>query len=125
MVAYSFKPIFVPKIVDGTKRQTIRAIGKRRHARPGEEIQCYTGMRTKQCKLIARVMCDDIGAVTLSFERPHEVRFTGKFLSGTAMLNHFARCDGFESWASLVAFWRHEHGTIDQFEGVLITWVPR
>lgn len=39
------------------KRQTIRAIGKRRHARPGETLQLYTAMRTKQCEKIGEARC--------------------------------------------------------------------
>ncbi|MEM6839576.1 MAG: ASCH domain-containing protein [Cyanobacteria bacterium P01_C01_bin.120] len=54
MVAYNFKPQFAPLVESGVKRQTIRARGKRRHARPGEALQLYTGQRTKACrKLIA------------------------------------------------------------------------
>ncbi|MEJ0016825.1 MAG: ASCH domain-containing protein [Acetobacteraceae bacterium] len=46
MVAYSFKRDFAAPILAGIKRQTIRA-DRRRHARPGEVLQLYTGMRTK------------------------------------------------------------------------------
>jgi hypothetical protein len=46
MVAYSFAPQFIDTIRSGTKCQTIRPIGKRRHARTGEPVQLYTGMRT-------------------------------------------------------------------------------
>ena len=55
MVAYSLKPRFIPPILSGAKRQTIRAISRRRHAIPGETLQLYTGMRTKQCRLIGVV----------------------------------------------------------------------
>ncbi len=51
MVAYSFDRRFVPAIVSGAKRQTIRA-HRARHARPGETLQLYTGMRTRQCRKI-------------------------------------------------------------------------
>lgn len=71
MVAYSFKKQFIRPILIGLgaplspdefavgmdefgnvsrpvgKRQTIRALGKRRHARPGELVSLYFGMRTK------------------------------------------------------------------------------
>lgn len=36
MVAYSFQSRFAPAVESGRKRQTIRAVGKRRHARQGE-----------------------------------------------------------------------------------------
>jgi hypothetical protein len=48
MVAYSFNPIFVGPILAGTKRQTIRA-ERKRHARPGEAMQLYTGMMRWWC----------------------------------------------------------------------------
>lgn len=52
MVAYSFKRQFGPPILAGTKGGTIRN-DRKRHARPGEELQLYHGMRTKSCTLIA------------------------------------------------------------------------
>lgn len=45
MVAYSFQKRFVEPIRSGRKRQTIRA-DRKRHARPGEVLQLYSGMRT-------------------------------------------------------------------------------
>jgi len=62
MVAYSFKAQFREPILAGTKRQTIRA-DRKRHARLGEALQLYTGMRTRQCKLIGRATCNALGFV--------------------------------------------------------------
>lgn len=76
MVAYSFKRRFAEPILAGAKRQTIRA-DRRRHARPGEELQLYTGMRTKSCRLIARRTCVDIQRVILVFREPAQVRYYG------------------------------------------------
>lgn len=68
MVAYSYKARFVEPIrlglepgpwIPGMKRQTIRA-DRKRHARPGEEIQHYRGMRTRQCFLIGRAICEAV-----------------------------------------------------------------
>ena len=50
MPAYTFQSRFAPLVASGEKRQTIRAIGKRRHAAVGDRIQLYTGMRTKACR---------------------------------------------------------------------------
>lgn len=52
MAAYNFKSQFVPKIESGEKTQTVRRIGKRVHAKPGQPVQLYTGMRTKKCRKI-------------------------------------------------------------------------
>jgi hypothetical protein len=121
MVAYSFAPRFVEPILNGTKAQTIRAPGKRRHAAPGDALQLYTGMRTKQCKLIRRARCTDVEAIRLRFDRP-DVTTVGEYISKPAELDRFARCDGFQDYADMRAFWRQKHGDLDRFEGVLIRW---
>lgn len=124
MVAYSFRPRFVDPIRAGTKRQTIRP-ERKRHARPGEGLQLYTGMRTRQCKLIGRAICEDVRAVTLLFS--HEVAAEGVIapsLHVAGGLEAFAQRDGFASWADLKAFWRENHPGIDEFTGVLISWGP-
>lgn len=85
MVAYSFKRQFVAPIRIGLgkevfdaayrsdsvvlrpKRQTIRAIGKRRHARVGETLQLYTAMRTKQFQLIGKARCTVVRHIIITF----------------------------------------------------------
>jgi hypothetical protein len=51
MVAYSFHKMFVEAVWTGQKRQTIRS-HRKRHARVGERLKLYTGMRTRSCRLI-------------------------------------------------------------------------
>lgn len=68
MVAYSFRARFVVPIEAGTKRQTIRA-PRKRHAKPGEEMQLYTGMRTRACRLIRLATCLSVWPVSLSMPR--------------------------------------------------------
>lgn len=123
MVAYSFQTRFAAPILAGTKRQTIRA-DRRRHARPGEELQLYTGMRTRQCKLIGRATCRDVRWVALQFDTEtarDAVEVDGVSQADLAVLHAFARADGFESWFDLKGFWRLVHG-VSRFEGVLIEW---
>lgn len=121
MVAYSFKKRFAEPILDGTKRQTIRA-DRKRHARPGERLQLYTGMRTKHCKLIARTTCLGIDHVMLNFADYGVVRINGIVLFSDAAMQKFARLDGFASWADMRAFWHENHPGIDEFHGVIIRW---
>lgn len=125
MVAYSFQARFAAPILAGTKRQTIRT-DRRRHARPGEELQLYTGMRTRQCKLIGRAICRDVRRVALQFDADPAcdgVEIDGRFYPGRqAELDRFAVADGFADWADLRAFWRAQHSDVDRFEGVLILW---
>lgn len=122
MVAYSFKERFVDAILAGNKRQTIRA-DRRRHARPGETLQLYCGMRTRNCRLIGRAHCTSIEPVRIIFDEDPEGE--GIVLPGFGYaggLDQFAREDGFASWAELKAFWREHHAGVDRFEGVLIRW---
>ncbi|APX83790.1 hypothetical protein BV511_03020 [Methylorubrum extorquens] len=129
MVAYSFKKRFGPPILAGTKGQTIRA-DRKRHARPGEELQLYTGMRTRQCQLLGRTPCLSVMPVRLCFSEqsataPFEVG--GAFLSWVEM-EAFAKADGFEDIADMARFWWDEHppkhGDTINFQGVLIRWQP-
>ncbi|TGP28256.1 hypothetical protein EN875_032390 [Mesorhizobium sp. M2D.F.Ca.ET.232.01.1.1] len=121
MVAYSFKPRFVEPIGTGAKRQTIRA-DRKRHARPGEQLQLYTGMRTKQCKLIGRATCIGVDLVMLNFADHGVARINGIVLFSDAAMQKFARSDGFASWADMRDFWRDNHPGVEVFEGVLIRW---
>lgn len=140
MVAYSFKRRFVAPIqvglgqiehIPGTeytpKRQTIRAIGKRRHARPGETLQLYSGMRTKQCFSIGVARCTSARGIKI-FVEGGQIRIDGESdIINPASLDHFARGDGFKDWVDMQAFWRAEHGGIARlgpFVGVLIMWEP-
>lgn len=85
MVAYSFKQRFAPQIIAGLqtgplvvgmKRQTIRA-DRKRHARPGEELQLYTGMRTRSCQLLGRTTCTAVAPVRLLLGRSPSVEIGG------------------------------------------------
>lgn len=154
MVAYSFRPRFVAPIrvglglppisanatalVPAPKRQTIRAHrrGRGRHVRPGEQIQLYTGMRTKYCVLIGRGRCKDVRDIIITFgehpcvavggtgepERRRKYQPYACYQGGG--LDDFARRDGFASWNDMAEFWRAEHGDLDVFTGVLIEWEP-
>lgn len=123
MVAYSFKARFEAPILARTKRQTIRAVGKRRHAREGEELQLYTGMRTRSCRLLGLALCESTRPIRL-FLATDLVRIDGRATHSLfPELDAFAVRDGFGDWADLKAFWRDEHGSsVKDFEGVLVDW---
>ena len=125
MVAYSFRPRFLDPIVSGRKRQTIRAIGRRRHARPGEALQLYTGMRTKQCRLIGRATCTAVAAVTLRFAADAGGDTVTVDQATVGDRDAFARRDGFAGWEELRAFWRTAHPAAfaaGAFAGTIICW---
>jgi uncharacterized protein YqfB (UPF0267 family) len=125
MVAYSFKKRFGPPILAGTKAQTIRAerAGKSRHARPGELVQLYTGMRTRQCAKLGEARCLAVWPIKMDLVVGIVAANDG-WIRTAADLNAFARLDGLQDWWELVAFWVAEHPGVDLFEGVLIRWQP-
>lgn len=127
MVAYSFKKQFAEPILAGTKRQTIRA-DRKRHARPGEEMQLYTGMRTKYCRLIGRVWCQSVRPISLCLDAPKAfIRWEngGAETIYPLGMDEFAKCDGFRDWQEMRKFWRDNHPDVDVFEGVIIRWTVR
>lgn len=146
MVAYSFKEQFVVPIAIGLglelnpdklpwlhgfsiaagieikpKRQTIRAYGKRRHAREGETLQLYRGMRTRQCFKIGEATCTEIHRIII-WPDVMAVMVNGVLMTARQLMK-FARADGFANVKDMQAFWLEEHGT-DKFQGVLIRWLP-
>ncbi len=134
MVAYSYKKRFAPKIRAGIKPQTMRN-ERKRHARPGEEIQHYTGMRTKQCAKVGVSICRAVTPVRIDFVRC-TIRVEGRgTIAGLDKLDAFAVMDGFDNWADMRAFWKAEHGKtknedgtargpLNAWSGVLIEWLP-
>ena len=147
MVAYSFKARFAEPILAGTKGGTIRLPRKPGrahieivldegqlyarerpggHARPGEELQLYTGMRTKHCRLIARKTCLAVEPIKLDFSDERIYLADGCIMFG--LLEDFARFDGFANWYELLAFWHKTHGCDliyrGGFRGWHIRWLP-
>jgi hypothetical protein len=125
MVAYSFRPCFIDPILSGRKRQTIRAISRRRHARPGDPLQLYTGMRTKNCRLIGRARCIGVVEVGLRFDADEDLEGVIADPAYTLDRDAFAQRDGFADWGALKEFWRTAHPTAfaaGAFAGVMICW---
>lgn len=121
MVAYSFKQRFVGPIKDRKKAQTIRA-DRQRHARVGETIQIYTGMRTSHCRLIGLATCKSVQPVRFDFEAREVQVGAAPVLESLPDLDAFAQRDGFDDYRGMCEFWEANHGTVHRFEGVLIEW---
>jgi hypothetical protein len=131
MVAYSFKQRFVQPIRVGLsrvslsfdcppKRQTIRAIGKRRHARPGEELQLYFAQRSPECELIGKARCIAVENIII-WPGNMTIMLAGK-IQTARQIQSFVRQDGFEGVEDMQLFWKENHPGIDKFEGVMIRW---
>lgn len=118
MVAYNFQARFADAVAIGTKRQTIRAPRKDgRHAKPGDALQLYTAMRTRQCRKLRDAVCHDACDVLLETNRittfsPQELH---------ADLDAFARLDGFVDWQEMREWFAETHGL--PFQGILIRWL--
>lgn len=127
MITYSFQSAFAAQLEAGEKTLTMRKGRKppSRHARTGEPIGLWTGMRTKEARRRG------VGLVTLTcllrFE-PRGIRYVSELRvrdpldAGTQALQRelldaesdaFARRDGFENWSSLWA-WHAAHRTEEE-----------
>jgi hypothetical protein len=116
MVAYSFQDRFADAVQSGQKTQTIRAKGKRRHARPGDKLQLYSGMRTKACRKLRDAVCHDACPILIEHDRITTFQ-PQEFLDR----EETARLDGFSSWAEMRDWFDGVHGL--PFHGVMIRWL--
>lgn len=135
MVAYSFKAQFEKPIAALDKRQTVRG-DRKRHARPGEALQLFVGMRTKHCRKILTPdpICLDARHIAIEFDLAGSNWITSIEIDGIGLdddeIEAFALADGFEGKGLFTArqrmgaFWRLHHGG-QSFEGVVIRWEPR
>lgn len=139
MVAYSFKARFVNAIKAGLGRpvndpympspklQTIRAIGKKCHARPSENMQLYHGLRTKLCFQIGIARCTSVSSIRIQVGLGIISVDDYPAIRDPDELAAFAQSDGFASWPDMQSFWQQEHGDIARlgpWTGLLIKWEP-
>lgn len=122
VVVYGFAQEHAEAVASGRKRRTIRAVGKRRHAAPGDKVRLYAGLRTKRCRLLADAVCTRQRAVSLTVEGG---ALTAAAVGGRPVQNiaAFARADGFADAAGMGAFFQKLHGP-GEFRGVMIEWRP-
>lgn len=132
MVAYSFQAQFADSIADLTKRQTVRGYRKR-HARPGEALQLYTGMRTKYCRKILPVdpVCLDLRHIVLAFaadDAVSQIELDGRMLCRDEV-EAFAAADGFgpvdgSARLRMGRFWNRAE-RLNSWAGVVVRWTPQ
>lgn len=128
MVAFNFQKQFAEDVESGKKRHTIRARGKRREPIVGEELQLYTGMRTKQCRLLKRTVCKLVEVIEIRSHRRHVLIGTpsgdsyqfNRLTDGA--IETLALSDGFNSVDAFFDFFKTSPG--DYFNGFLIHWEP-
>jgi len=114
MVAINFKSQFAPDILSGRKTQTIR---KSARCKAGDEIQLYTGQRTKACKLIGTATCAICEPITI--DESYIAIGYWRLPAGDA--EHIAKIDGFENLAEMRSWFRAQYGHLP-FGGFRIMW---
>lgn len=130
MVAYNFKAGFIPAIQTREKQQTIR-LPRKRHARPGEALQLFTGPRMKPLRLGAAV-CEASRLIRLDFAA-HTVELDDAItIADEDALHAFAIKDGFRPperiatrvtpWEYMARWWATTHPGQPVFGGVLTVW---
>ena len=126
MPALNFKAQFADDVEAGRKNQTVRAPRKdgRAHCKTGDTIKLYTGMRTKQCRLLREATVTHIDTVKIE---PTCMSLNGRHvfscLNGRddpQTDNEFAQADGFDSFMEMANWFDDVHGL--PFEGVVIHW---
>lgn len=132
MVAYSFNRMFHDAVESRFKLQTVRA-NRRRHARPGERVQLYAGMRTRHCRKLVDPdpICTQLQLIEIAVLTDVRQRLGFITLDGITLddeeIEAFAVADGFHATAGATArqrmgrFWSINHGA-GLFEGVCIRW---
>ena len=120
MVSFNFQAAFVSKIESGEKLQTIRASQR---CTPGQIMHLYTGLRTKQCRLIMAKPCLKSIPVCI---RPEGVDLISPahsyFMPGSGeKADRFARNDGFASFDAMFDWFHDQYGK-ERFYGFVHQW---
>lgn len=114
MVAINFQEQFAPDIRSGRKIQTIR---KTARCKTGDELQLYTGQRTKSCTLIGTATCAICEPITIA----EDYIATGYFRLPSGDAAHIAAIDGFKSVTDMRDWFRERYGSLP-FGGYRIMW---
>ena len=114
MVAINFQKQFAADIRSGRKVQTIR---KTARCKTGDELQLYTGQRTKSCTLIGTARCAICEPITIA----EDYIAIGYFRLPSGDAAHIAAIDGFKSVADMRNWFRERYGSLP-FGGYRIMW---
>lgn len=126
MPALNFQKQFAEDVEYGHKRQTVRAPRKdgRSHAKVGDRLKLYTGMRTKSCRLLGEATVTRIAHIAIDHT---SMKVNGRTLPSAIYDrdceqtdNEFAEADGFESFMHMADWFSKTHGL--PFEGSVIYW---
>ena len=118
---FNFKQGFVPSVVSGEKRQTIRATRKdRRRPVVGDTLKLYSGLRTRLAKLLRTEVATEVMAVRIHSD-DQLIVVDGSCLTPEEA-SQFARADGFADRFEMLTWFEDTHGK--DFEGFCVRWDP-
>ena len=112
--AFDFNPEFASAVESGTKLQTIR---RTKRAKPGDRLQLYTGLRTRDCRKLGEGVCTLVDHVGI---RPDGITF-GNVDKHPRDIDEFARADGFTDFDAMVAWFANKYGS-PYFQGFVHGW---
>lgn len=116
----NFKKQFASAVETGAKLRTIRQHRKDgKRIQPGDTLKLYTGLRTRGARLLLAATATRVMSVQLQVPA-RELIIDGRLLD-IAEKTEFARADGFESFADMVAFFRDQY-MVETFEGYCVEW---
>lgn len=124
MVAFNFMERFASQIEAGDKMQTIRARGKRRPPKVGENLQLYTGLRTTAVRKLRWTdpVCTSVEDISISARTGvvSMIRDNRWQHLDADEIEALAKADGFACADDFFEFFLTQHGKT--FSGYLIKW---
>jgi|GEM_PF-728844 len=111
--------VFVDKVEDGRKTQTIRKLRKgKRQIKVGDMLQLYYRQRFPDRKLIRETPCTGIDRIVIA-TLSRRVSVNDKNLKYGEIIE-LAHLDGFDSEESFFHFFRKQYVLL--FDGVIVKW---
>lgn len=120
MVLYGFKQQFAAKVEDGSKPHTIRNLRKNGHAKPGDLLQLYSGLRTKDCRklLDPDPVCWETFPIWIEAQNMAVLLGDRQDWLSDGEIEALAIADGFDSVKEFFDFFPADN------EKILICWQP-
>ena len=117
MVAVNFRSQLADAVESGEKYMTIRPTAR---CKVGDNLQLYTGQRTKGCRKLRDGVCATVAPIQIT---TRSIVLDGYMYGmGTDMAGFIAKSEGFETMSEMLEFFDRLYGL--PFEGCLIEWRP-
>lgn len=121
MPAYNFQRKFVEPILRLEKPHTIRA-ERKYPTTVGQWLSLYTGMRTKQCILIAEAPCMHVERIGIFMDAPQPYVLIDDYGLSTEEMDRLVRRDGFQNRQEFFSFFAQYSREVREDKLRLIWW---